>query len=66
MKLTNRELKEPLMKTWGRIRAIAGDSPYGYKFDKKPLLEVKARLKLLIEKMNKDLQKAKIEENFFK
>jgi len=52
--LNKNELKEPMMETWGRIIA----SVRNYNPDQ--------RLKALVEKFNKDMTSAKIEEGYFK
>jgi transcription elongation factor Elf1 len=52
-KLTIKELHEPLFTTWGRIRSRAKH------------LKNK-RLIALIEKLDKDLRNAKVEESYFK
>jgi len=57
LKLTKKELREPMMMTWGRIHVAI------YQLSNETSVK---RLKALIEKFNKDLKKAKLEENFFK
>ena len=51
--ITKQEAREPLFKTWGRIRTRVNE----YTNDK--------RLKELIEKLNNDLKCARVEENQF-
>lgn len=52
-KLTKKELKEPLMITWGRIVTRAKNHGSD------------VRLQNLIGKLNQDFKRAKIEENYF-
>ena len=56
--LTKLEKRESMFSTWGRIRAIAGKTQYG-----KAPLNLK-RLEELVEKFNKDLYEAKVEEKY--
>jgi len=54
------EKKEPMFKTWGRIRAMVGISPHG-----KAKLNLK-RLEELVEKFNMNLSQSKVLEGYFK
>lgn len=58
MKLTNKEKKESMFVTWGRILTITRYYCKYFYYDT-------TRLTKLVEKFNKDLEKAKIEEGYF-
>lgn len=59
--LTKSEQNEPMMMTFGRIRIIVR----GLSISRSTDVDIK-RLQELTEKFNKDLTRAKIEENHFK
>jgi len=50
--LTKKQSREPMMMTWGRIQSVVGIGGHG-------------RLYALLEKFNRDLANAKIEEGYF-
>ena len=50
-KMTIKEMREPMFVTWGRIKVLAKNL---------------GRLSELVEKFDRDMLKAKIEENYFK
>ena len=57
-KLTPKQSNEPMFVTWGRIRGITMNGPI--------LRPEYDRFQALIEKFNRDLANAKIEEGYFK